>query len=331
VLGTKRGNDRSKVEEYWSEVDCSASERNFYCFPPIARHACKLVFGKSDPSGKEWSVSMTVEKSLKERIPFDDTLSICCGFGHVERILSRLNVSRNITGIDIAPRAIEEAKNRAKKENLRNIEYRVADLNSMVLPENGFDLIWSNGALHHIEAVERAVQMLYNALKHDGYLIATEYVGPRYQQLPNRQQEIINAVKHLLPPDLRDSNPRKSRGSWGWVLEGFVRWFLRRKDPAFDRLWGPAPIRQFLRTDPSECISSDRVIPALKSVFQEIEVNNFGGSIMSYAFDDTFYNNFDMTDINHRNILEMVFGIEETLTETNELAINNAHIICRKS
>jgi len=326
------GDDHSKVEKYWSKVDCSASERNFYCFPPIAHRACELVFGECDPNRKEWSVSMTVEKYLKDHIPFNDALSICCGFGHVERILSKLRVCRNITGIDIAPLAIEEAKNRASRENIQNIKYEIADLNSIALPDNAFDLIWSNGALHHIEKIEMVVHKLYNALRPNGYLIATEYVGPRYQQLPRRQQEIVNAVKHLLPPDLRDFQTGRSKSSWGdRVLKGFVGLFLQRRDVAFEKIWEPLPEEHFLRTDPSECISSEKIIPALKNVFREVEIKNFGGSIMYYAFDGTFYNNFDVTNSRHRNVLEMVFAIEDAFMETDELAINNAHLMCRKS
>lgn len=296
-------NEKSIVEQYWSVNDCSASDKNFYCFPAIRNRSCQLIFDETDSSSRDWCEFWTVEKYLKQIIPVNKLLSICCGFGEVERTLSRLGVARNIVGIDIAPGAIEKAKERALKEGLFNIEYRVSDMNQEDLPADEYDIIWANGALHHVKELETVIPMLYSALKDGGFLISNEYVGPRYQQVNKKQQDYINQARQLLPPELKKS----------------------------DEPWLPYSVEYFLKTDPSECVRSDQIIATLKNCFEKVEVKNFGGSILFYALDEAFYENFNPQNSSHVKVLECLFAMEGLLIASGEIQSDNAHIISQKA
>ena len=330
--------NKNLVADYWSKVDCSASEKNFYCFPPLRSRSCKLIFDEYDARRKDWCEYWTVEKYLKDNIPFEKCLSICCGFGEVERILSRLNVARKIIGTDIAPGAVNQAKERAKAEQFTNIEYYVADLNDERLPENEYDIIWANGALHHIKQLDIVIPKLKNALKAGGFLISNEYIGPNYQQIGVRQQTIINAVKHLLPVELcqkniiQEQSPRGNSRSKKWV--GYLRkvidkWYTPN-DSVYEKIWARPTIDYFLLKDPSECVNSERIIPALRQHFDRVEVKYFGGSAVMYALDSKFYDNYDINNPKHRKLLQLLFYIEDTLIEIGDLSHDNAHIICKK-
>jgi hypothetical protein len=96
------------------------------------------------------------------------------------------------------------------------------------------------------------------------------------------------------------------------------------------RLWRPYPAWYHLVKDPSECVHSDLIIQTLQNTFDEINIRYFAGSIVYYALDEDFYNNFDTTRNSHHKVLDMLFKIEDTLIETGELQPDNAHIICRK-
>jgi peptidoglycan/xylan/chitin deacetylase (PgdA/CDA1 family)/SAM-dependent methyltransferase len=306
-------NKFTMVADFWSKVDCSESDKNFYCFSPIRARSCKLIFDEYDASRTDWCEYWTIQKYLKDFIPFEKCLSVCCGTGQVERTLARLNVAKKIIGTDIAPGAIDKARQRAIDENLNNIEYFVSDLNSRSLKEEDeYDIIWANGALHHIEDLDSVIPLLYKSLKRGGFLISNEYVGPKYQQIPQRQQEIINAVKHIIPPELR--------------LKDKIE-----KYDTFGQIWKHTPMEYFLETDPSECINSNNIIPLLRQYFDNVEIKYFDGSILFYLLDSAFYDNFDINNQNHRRILEMLFNIEDVLIETGEIARDNAHIICNKT
>ncbi|MBJ6799243.1 class I SAM-dependent methyltransferase [Geomonas propionica] len=329
--------DSKIVAEHWSMADCSASDRNFYCFPAIRNRSCRLIFGETDASRKDWCEYWTIEKYLKPLVPVGRCLSICCGFGEVERTLARLGAAERITGIDIAPGAIEQARVRADREGFHNIEYRVCDVNKEELPEAEYDLIWANGALHHIRDIELVVGRLSRALKPGGLLVSNEYVGPDYQQLSVRQQEIINAVKHLLPRELRTpltgppDAPGPSLGAKVKDLLGrVVNSYKLRDDVVYEKLWDMPSVAWFRKTDPSECVRSSAIVPVLKEHFAEVDVRYFNGSIIFYALDQAFYQNYDPGSAAHRRLLEMIFALEEHYVACGEFQQDNAHIICRK-
>lgn len=325
----------SLVKNHWGTLDCSASEKNFYCFPPLRTRSCQLIFDETDAADRSWCEYWTVEKYLKTRIPFEKCLSICCGFGNIERTLSKLHVAKKIIGTDIAPGAIAEARKRATAENLDNIEYFVADLNKVDLPASEYDLVWANGALHHIADLEGVISKLHRVIQNGGYLISNEYVGPRYQQIPARQQELVNAVKHLLPPELRrkDLCPKPYGNSMfakaiRFAVRHLIGWF--RPGKIYDVLWEKRPIEHFLAYDPSECVKSDQIIPTLNKYFPEVEVKYYNGSILQHALDMEFYTHYDSTNPKHRTILQMLFNIESSLATAGEISQDNAHIICKK-
>ena len=316
--------DTELVKDHWSTIDCSADERNFYCFPPIRERSCRMVFGESDSSA-DWCERHTAEY-LKSKLPFDRCVSICCGFGHLERSLAKLHVARHIVGTDIAPGAIEEARRRA---NGLDIEYYAADLNVAPLPNDEYGLIWANGALHHLDNLESVVSKLHRSLRSDGYLVSTEYVGPKYQQLGTRQLELIDAARRLLPADLRSRTVVYRPFGTSLFARG-IRYVARRMDATLHRdpVWKMPPLEFYLATDPSECVSSDRIIPTLKKYF-DVEVRGFGGSILYYALDIAFYRNFNSGNQAHREALQRLFDFEDA--HLGDLGHDNAHIFCTKT
>jgi ubiquinone/menaquinone biosynthesis C-methylase UbiE len=328
--------DGNVVNEHWSKNDCSASDKNFYCFPAIRSRSSKLLFDEYDARRTDWCEYWTIEKYLKDKIPFDKCLSICCGFGSVERTLSKLCIAKQIIGTDTAAGAIREAEARAKAESLTNIRYYVGDLNKEDLPRNEYDLIWANGALHHIRELDAVIPKLYAALKSGGILVANEYVGPNYQQIGLRQQEIVNAVKHLLPEELCRKSTLLKVGNH-YLLTRILRAFQRKlsslyksDNVAYEKIWEPFSIEHFLRVDPSEGVNSEKIIPLLHQHFEDIKVKYYDGSVLMYALDDKFYDNYNVTNPHHKTLLELLFQIEDTLIAIGELSRDNAHIICRK-
>lgn len=181
--------------------------------------------------------------------------------------MARLGVAEELVGIDIAPGAIGQAQERARKEGLDNIQYRVSDINREELPAEKYDIIWANGALHHIRDLDEVTGRLSAALKPGGILVSNEYVGPDYQQLTVRQQEIINAVKHLLPPELR-SRYMGPPGVTGASVIARAKDFLSRlvnayklsDDVVYERLWDMPSLEYFRTTDPSECVRSSAIV-----------------------------------------------------------------------
>ncbi len=200
-----------KAANYWGKTLPYLPE-TFYGFPPLRDYFCRCILGEAFHT---WDAEMGdtgapetwfIDILMHDKVPVDSCLSICCGFGHVERSLAKRGVFKHCIGLDLSEGAIKTAKEKAREEGFENIEYKIADMNRVSLVPEAFDLIYAVGALHHLTELEHISAEIFKALKPGGTLICNEYVGPNYQKIACRQREIINAVIHLLPSRLRYVN-----------------------------------------------------------------------------------------------------------------------------
>lgn len=214
--------DIHRVSDRWGIAPPDLN-MTFFGFPPIRDYIFTCISNQIGKAARDFAERWTVETFLKEKIPVEECLSLCCGFGEIERILADLGVFRHCIGIDITERAVKNARRKAKEGDY-NIDYKVCDLNVIQLEPEKYDLIWANGALHHITNLEYLVAEIYKALKPGAFFVCNEYIGPKYQKLPFRQQEIINSVIHLIPHRYRFASeetyvPAFYRNKkWRWIL-----------------------------------------------------------------------------------------------------------------
>ncbi len=361
------------VSEAWGKNSPDIS-KTFYGFPPIRDYLYSCISDKLGKTERDWCERWTVQTYLNQIIPVEECLSLCCGFGEIERILSDLGVFKHCTGVDLSEGALKSAIAKAKEGGYRNIDYEWGDVNSMVLEPEKYGLVWANGALHHVKHLEHTISEVYKSLKPGGYFVANEYIGPRYQQLPNRQREIVNSVIHMIPPRLRyvseetfvlgnfKNSPWKYRlfgfyklipalrneignfdqlvANLGWPLwkkRIFVQlWGIfrnlfgkRRTNFRYGKVWDVNPFH-FKRIDPSEAIRSDEIVPILKGTFDWLDINYYNGSVLLYALDRKFYDQFDDGREEDRLLLDMLINIEKTMIKIGELSSDHAHIVARK-
>lgn len=151
--------DSKKVANHWG-LKPPESVNNFYKFPPLRDYIFSCITGRDETTERDSLVKWTIKEYMGNKIPLENCLCLCCGFGEIERILAKNNVFRNCVGIDISEGAIAYAREKAKQEGYVNIEYKVADLNAAELGKNKFDLIYANGALHHISNLEFVISAI---------------------------------------------------------------------------------------------------------------------------------------------------------------------------
>lgn len=99
-------------------------------------------------------------------------LEIGCGTGEMARQLAR-QTAGSVTGVDLSPQFIEEARAR---HPLDNLDFRVADLTSEI-PGQGdaYDAIVGNGILHHLyRHLDEVLPALRRWLRPGGRLIFWE-------------------------------------------------------------------------------------------------------------------------------------------------------------
>jgi len=348
------------VTRHWGQL-LPDLERSYYGHPAVRRHIYRALTGTDAPPGRErdWFERWAVETFLADRAPVEKCLSLCCGFGEVERLLYRSGAFAHCVAIDIAPDAIAKARDAAAAEGLEDvIDYRVGDLNADVLAPESADLVWSNGALHHLSNLEHVLEQAQRALRENGVLIANEYVGAPHQQLSHRHRELVNAAAHIGPPRLRSRRgstfvPTRLQGprlrtrlyqaAFARLdeerLAGRARrlyapyWRLaeriRRRRFRFGKVWDVNPW-YFQHVDPSEGVRADEIIPLVRRYFPDVEVRHYHGSLLHYALDDRFFERYDDTSEQDRLLLDALADLERSLIAAGELESDHAVIVARK-
>ena len=354
------GDDAQLITRHWGQL-CPDLERSYYGHPAIRRHVYRSLTGSEPPDelGRGWFEEWAVETFLGDRAPVADCLSLCCGFGEVERVLYRAGAFSHCVAIDIAPDAIAQARQAAAGEGLESvIDYRVGDLDTDELAPESADLVWSNGALHHLSNLEHVLEQVYRALRPGGMLIANEYVGAPHQQLSHRHRELVNAAIHILPPRLRShrestfvpSSLQGPRLRTRLFQAAFARldeerlsgparrvyapyWRaaerLRRRRFRFGKVWDVNPW-YYSHVDPSEGVRANEIGSLVHRVFPKIAVRPYYGSLLHYALDDRFFDRFDDTSERDRRVLDTLAELERGLVEAGELASDHAVIVARK-
>ncbi|HEY7233952.1 MAG TPA: methyltransferase domain-containing protein [Gemmatimonadaceae bacterium] len=104
-------------------------------------------------------------------------LDIGCGEGQSSVLLAKLGA--HVTGIDIAPGAVESARKRAALDDVSsNTAFVCGPLETCDLPDGSFDLIWCQSFLHHvIDDLPAVLDRIHRWLAPGGRAIISEPVS----------------------------------------------------------------------------------------------------------------------------------------------------------
>lgn len=134
--------------------------------------AYTLVYDHRDETEAERLVDL-IERAIQPR-PDAHILDVGCGRGRHARILARRGYQ--VTGLDLSPEAIEEARTRTEREGLtEHLSFHVGDMREADRVCSGVDgvvnLFTSFGYFEDDDENERALQAMRSALKPGGWLL----------------------------------------------------------------------------------------------------------------------------------------------------------------
>jgi 2-polyprenyl-3-methyl-5-hydroxy-6-metoxy-1,4-benzoquinol methylase len=291
--------NQDKIAKRWSE-NRSGSEAFSASVYWLAVPEVQQYFQKRATLGRSTNwVNYCVQEFLGKKTPVQRMVSFGCGTGDLERHLAGLNAFQSCTAYDIAPAAIEEARQRSLESGISNIDYQLCDMEELDMPAHHYDVAWFNGSLHHISELDSVCRQVAQTLKPDGYLFFNEYVGPNRFNLTDRQKEVIEAAFKLIPKRYRRS---------------FVIGHLQKyqKSPMI-----PDP-RQVCKADPSEAVRSSDIMSTVEKHFNVVAENPCGGTLLQFLMHG-IAGNFRTDDPKSIAILEMLFTIEETLIQAGDI------------
>lgn len=308
VNSSSNGSDKT-VAEFWSN---NTSEEYFgitywLANPLINQHFNFRLVGERD--FKSW-VKFTFDYHLGGELK-DSVLSVGCGSGELERGLAQLGVARNIIGIDLSPKRIAIAREKALELNLQDtVTYIEANAENMELGSATYDAIYFNSSLHHMSDLDEILSNCSKALRPGGRLFVNEYIGPNRFAFNERERQLMSNVFQLIPERYRVSHAKADLGQ--------VRTEVGIPDPL-----------EVARVDPSEAIHSEEISDAVARHFDIVEQNNTIGSLMQFMLDG-IAGNFKESDPQSISILNMIFEIERSLVDSGELRPHFALIVGAK-
>ena len=113
--------------------------------------------------------SIFAEKLNKEIPMHSKVLEAGCGTGQLSLFLSKYN--RQIFSIDLSFDSLKLGEDFRKKNEIDNVFFLKMNLFNLLFPKNFFDVIISNGVLHHTDNPKIAFLELAKCLKKDGYIV----------------------------------------------------------------------------------------------------------------------------------------------------------------
>jgi len=82
----------------------------------------------------------------------------------------------HVTGMDNSQGMLDVLQKKLENAKITNVKLQKHDIDKEILPENQYDLITINMALHHIEDTNAFAKKTHKALKKGGYLCITDLV-----------------------------------------------------------------------------------------------------------------------------------------------------------
>jgi SAM-dependent methyltransferase len=233
---------------YWDSIEAHSRVEEIWASHPLARAWInRRVTGDPHTWPTTW-----LGRQLDRWPRLVRTMSIGCGMGELERDLVRLNLVDHVTGVEISPVCVGEARRAAAEAGMQErIEYRCADARAVLAEARSLDAIFFHASLHHFDRLEEMAALLRRALKPGGLLYLDEYVGP-------------------------------SRDEWTVVDELRWNWHYYQLPRSVRRVGRIRP--PINEEDPTEAVASSRILAAVKREFEIRELRGYGGNLLSVIY-----------------------------------------------
>ena len=134
---------------------------------------------------------------LSEPKQSDSVLDIACGTGIVSCEFAK--IASQVTGIDLTPAMIEQAKILQKDNNLNNITWRIGDVSNLPFDDNMFSIVVTRYSFHHIIEPKKVLEEMKRVCVSGGKIMVIDVT-------PDKDK--VDAYNHV--EKLRDSSHVKA-------------------------------------------------------------------------------------------------------------------------
>ncbi|KAJ0414129.1 S-adenosyl-L-methionine-dependent methyltransferase [Aspergillus carlsbadensis] len=204
-------------------------------------------------SAPEWPLLKSMVLAGNPNLSGSRVLDLGCGYGWFCRWAAEEGLAARVEGVDISEKMLERAKEMTDSSLESRIEYQRADLDTLDLKENTYDVIYSSLTLHYIQNLPRLLSTIHSALTahpQARFIFSIEhpiYTAPKTDKwhrddeadleswLLNGYGEEGERVRDWLGQDVRKYHRTTQTYlstllQCGFVLRGFVEWMPSEAD-----------------------------------------------------------------------------------------------------
>jgi ubiquinone/menaquinone biosynthesis C-methylase UbiE/DNA-binding transcriptional ArsR family regulator len=134
-------------------------------------------FGRSYVPGRSWKALSHALIALLPRLTIVD---LGAGEGTLSQLLAQR--ARKVIAVDNSPKMVEFGAKLARKHGVKNLEYRLGDIEDPPVAPNSVDLAILSQALHHAIKPERAIKAAYRILKKNGRIIVLDLLSHGFEE-----------------------------------------------------------------------------------------------------------------------------------------------------
>src|SRR5262245_36117121 len=121
--------------------------------------------------------------------PADTVLDVACGPGRMACALAR--VVRHVTGIDLTPAMIEQAKVMQQADGLTNLTWHVGNVQHLPFADASFSLVFTRYSFHHLLDPKAVLAEMVRVCSHGGRVVVVDVFtsGPEQAEAFNRMEK----------------------------------------------------------------------------------------------------------------------------------------------
>jgi len=176
------------------------------------QESCGCAPGTCGPDTKEFAKSIGYSEEELKAIPDEANLALSCGNptalaslkeGEVVLDLgsgagfdcflaaTKVGLNGNVIGVDMTPEMVEKAGMNARKKGVKNVEFRLGEIENLPLADNSVDVVISNCVINLSTDKPRVFQEVHRVLKPGGRIAISDIALKK--ELPKKIQESIEA------------------------------------------------------------------------------------------------------------------------------------------
>lgn len=144
----------------------------------------------------EEAYKLSIQKSRNIIKSSDKVLEIGCGTGIIA--VGVADKADSVIGIDISPKMIYIANQKAEKLQINNIDFQIGDGYSVNCKDDAFDVILLFNSLHIVKEPDRVLSEAHRLLKQGGYLVTATDCYAEKVSIEKKMYVLVPKLMHQL-------------------------------------------------------------------------------------------------------------------------------------